>query len=245
MGMGLALLLALSAAQTTVGQVSEDAGVRATISLYLEGQATGNPDYYRQAFHPDARLHGVRDGKPEQVLVDSLKDKAPGKRAAAGAALVRAGVAGHKEAVAKLLEDPEAIVRLRVSLALVEGKQKNAIPALIGTFGKLNPDQLWRAEELMIRPPLTLLRKRSSLGTIDGATRAKRGLDAMRWTLRLNQLPGSAGTARACQNANRRRFLPASREEPPPERWSGTGRPRSRPCRRACRRQPPSRACRR
>lgn len=64
--MGSAVLLALSALQPASAPTLDEAGVRDTISLYLQGQATGNPDYYRQAFHPDARLNGVRDGKPEQ-----------------------------------------------------------------------------------------------------------------------------------------------------------------------------------
>ena len=66
MSIGTALLLALSAMQPTSAPTLDEVGVRDTISLYLKGQATGNPDYYRQAFHPDARLNGVRDGKPEQ-----------------------------------------------------------------------------------------------------------------------------------------------------------------------------------
>ena len=64
--MGAVLLLALGAMQPLSAPTGDEVGVRDTISLYLNGQATGNPDYYRQAFHPDARLNGVRDGKPEQ-----------------------------------------------------------------------------------------------------------------------------------------------------------------------------------
>ena len=61
-----ALLLALSAMQPPPAPTAGETGVRETLSIYLQGQATGNADYYRQAFHPDARLNGVRDGKPEQ-----------------------------------------------------------------------------------------------------------------------------------------------------------------------------------
>ena len=126
MGMGLALLLALGAAQTTVGQVSEDAGVRATISLYLEGQATGNPDYYRQAFHPDARLHGVRDGKPEQrTLAEYLAiqsgrpatDESQRKRTVSNVV-----VTGDAAVATIVLDYPRALTTDHMSLIRADGR---------------------------------------------------------------------------------------------------------------------------
>jgi hypothetical protein len=39
------------------------AGVRAALQHYLNGHATGSQDEMRQAFHPDARMTFVRDGK--------------------------------------------------------------------------------------------------------------------------------------------------------------------------------------
>lgn len=42
---------------------ADEAGVRAALQHYLNGHATGSQDEMRQAFHPDARMTFVRDGK--------------------------------------------------------------------------------------------------------------------------------------------------------------------------------------
>jgi putative lumazine-binding protein len=42
---------------------ADEAGVRAALQHYLSGHATGSQDEMRQAFHPDARMTFVRDGK--------------------------------------------------------------------------------------------------------------------------------------------------------------------------------------
>lgn len=69
MGLGLALLIALGASQGMPAVEADEAGVRAAVSLYLQGQATGDAEFYRKVFHPEARLNGVRDGKPEQRTI--------------------------------------------------------------------------------------------------------------------------------------------------------------------------------
>ncbi len=56
--MALALVLGAAAAVR-----AEDAGARAPLELYLKGHATGDGDYYRRAFHADAKIQGIRDGK--------------------------------------------------------------------------------------------------------------------------------------------------------------------------------------
>jgi putative lumazine-binding protein len=43
--------------------VDDEAGVRAALQHYLNGHATGSQEEMRQAFHPDARMTFVRDGK--------------------------------------------------------------------------------------------------------------------------------------------------------------------------------------
>jgi hypothetical protein len=93
----------------------------------------------------------LRDGQPGKVLVDAVADKAAVRRAAAGEALVRAGLAAKVPAVRKLLQDPETAVRLRVGLALAFAKDKEAFPVLIDLFAQLPPDQLWAAEDLLCR----------------------------------------------------------------------------------------------
>ncbi len=94
----------------------------------------------------------VRDGKPEPAVVAALTDKAAIKRGAAGAALVTAHATGELPAVRALLRDREPAVQLRVALALVtEQKEKAPVAQLIAAMEHLPPEQLWAAEELLIR----------------------------------------------------------------------------------------------
>jgi hypothetical protein len=94
----------------------------------------------------------LRNGKPEAVIVQSLKDKHPVKRGAAAEALARAKVASQVPALRELLKDANPSVRLRIAMALVEfQKEKDAVPVLIETLGHLPPEQLWPAEEILVR----------------------------------------------------------------------------------------------
>jgi hypothetical protein len=91
----------------------------------------------------------VRDGKPDTAVVAALADKSPARRAAAGVALCRAGVAAHKKAVRKLLEDKDPTVRLHVALALARAKDKDAVPVLIELLALLPPEQIGPAEDYL------------------------------------------------------------------------------------------------
>jgi hypothetical protein len=61
-GIGTAALVLLAAA-AGAQQGGDDAAVRKPLELYLKGHETGNGDFWRQAFHPSARIEGIRDGK--------------------------------------------------------------------------------------------------------------------------------------------------------------------------------------
>jgi hypothetical protein len=98
---------------------------------------------------PAVALHG---GKPDPAVLAALKDRLAIKRGAAGAALVKAGARNELPAVRALLDDPAPAVRLRVALALVrELRDKAAVARLIAVLEELPPEQLWPAEELLIR----------------------------------------------------------------------------------------------
>lgn len=112
----------------------------------------------------------VVDGKVEPAVIKALSDKSSAiKRGAAAEALVRAKADAEMPAVRALLKDADPLVRLRTSMALVRRRDKEVVPVLIELLGELNSDQLWPAEEVLIRlagekaPPV-------SLGT-DPATR--------------------------------------------------------------------------
>jgi hypothetical protein len=104
----------------------------------------------------------VVDGKVDPLLVKTLADKSPVKRGAAAEALVRGKADTELGAVRGLLKDSDAQVRLRVAMALVPRREKEVVPTLIDLLGELNPDQLWPAEEVLIRlagdkaPPVSL-----------------------------------------------------------------------------------------
>ena len=48
-------------AQPAVSQ--EEAAARVPLENYLQGHATGDAEYFKKAFHPEARLFWYRDGK--------------------------------------------------------------------------------------------------------------------------------------------------------------------------------------
>jgi HEAT repeat protein len=89
------------------------------------------------------------NGRAESGLVKALVDPLGIRRAAAAEALCRAGLGEQHEAVRRLLQDPEPLVRLRTALALAAAKDKQAIPVLIALLSELPSDQRWPAEEYL------------------------------------------------------------------------------------------------
>ena len=71
--------------------------------------------------------------------------------AAAGEALARAGIGEQRQPARKLLQDPDAMVRLRVGLALADGKEKEAIPVLIALLTECPAEHAWQVEDAMCR----------------------------------------------------------------------------------------------
>lgn len=92
-----------------------------------------------------------REPSSEKLLVEALEDKQPARRVVAAEALLRAGVDPKRPSLRKLLQDSDLVVRLRLALALVEAKDKDALPALIALLDKVPREHAWRAEELLCR----------------------------------------------------------------------------------------------
>ena len=44
-------------------QDKEEAAVRQTLDYYLQGHATGNGEFFKKAFHPEAKLFWIREGQ--------------------------------------------------------------------------------------------------------------------------------------------------------------------------------------
>ncbi|MBI1913788.1 MAG: PQQ-binding-like beta-propeller repeat protein, partial [Planctomycetes bacterium] len=91
----------------------------------------------------------IRDGKTDVSIVKALADPLPERRAAAGIALCQPAAKAHRDAVLKLLDDPDSEVRRNVAMALVDLGEKKALPALIGLLGDLPPEEAWPIADLL------------------------------------------------------------------------------------------------
>lgn len=90
-----------------------------------------------------------RDGKPDPAMVQALTDKVGVRRAAAAEALCRSGGDEQRPLIRKLLEDPEAAVKLRVAIALIAARDRQAVPVLIGLLSELPPELGIQAESCL------------------------------------------------------------------------------------------------
>ena len=63
-------------------QTSDEAGVRAALTHYLQGHATGDASHMRKAFLPTAHIEGLRDGKFISMTLDEYCSRFSGKPAA-------------------------------------------------------------------------------------------------------------------------------------------------------------------
>lgn len=108
---------------------SDEAGVRAALNHYLQGHATGDPEEFRKAFHPEARLLFMRDGKFQIVPVaDFIARAATGKPAADEAERRRAidsiDISGDAATARLTLDYPEVKFVDYMTLLKVDGEWK-------------------------------------------------------------------------------------------------------------------------
>jgi Putative lumazine-binding len=66
---------------TSQAQSAEEAAARVPLENYLKGHATGDPDYIRKAFHPEAKVFSFRDGKINQLTLAEFAARFTGKPA--------------------------------------------------------------------------------------------------------------------------------------------------------------------
>lgn len=60
---------------------SEIAGARVPLENYIQGHVTGNGDFMRKAFHPEARVMAFRDGKMMNLTSEEFASRFTGKPA--------------------------------------------------------------------------------------------------------------------------------------------------------------------
>jgi Putative lumazine-binding len=66
---------------TSLAQSSEEAAARVPLENYLKGHATGDSEYIRKAFHPEAKVFSFRDGKINQLTLAEFAALFTGKPA--------------------------------------------------------------------------------------------------------------------------------------------------------------------
>lgn len=94
---------------------------------------------------------GVHDPQDRETLLRAIHEKHPHQRAAAAIVLVHHLPADQHEAILAVLQDPVPTVRLQVALALLNAKNKQALPVLIDLLSELPASESWQAEEALIR----------------------------------------------------------------------------------------------
>jgi putative lumazine-binding protein len=111
-----------------LAQDGEDALIRETIQHYFQGHATGNGEYFRKAFHPDAKLFFIRDGKLTQWTSEEYIGRASGKPAADEAQRKRRidsiDVSGNAAIVRVTLDYPSVVFTDYMSMLKIDGQWK-------------------------------------------------------------------------------------------------------------------------
>jgi HEAT repeat protein len=98
-----------------------------------------------------AQLALDKDGKPEPALLRAMSDKHAVKRWAAAGALARASNnKEHRTTVRKVLEDADPGVRRHVAMALLEAKDRDAVPALIALLSGKSRGDAAAAEDVLV-----------------------------------------------------------------------------------------------
>ncbi|MFO0926733.1 MAG: HEAT repeat domain-containing protein [Gemmataceae bacterium] len=91
------------------------------------------------------------DGKPHPALFKAVTDKAAVRRAAAGQALATGPLAEQMPVLRKLLDDPDATVRLKTALALAAAREPEAVPTLIALVRDMPAEGSAMAEDYLIK----------------------------------------------------------------------------------------------
>ncbi len=111
-------------------------------------------DYVVEEINRALALLTVGKAKVDPEILAGLEDKSPTIRQGAGQALVAAEVKKYYPRVRKLLQDPDWKVRVKVAMAFLSSKQKDAsdvLPVLIKALEHLDPEDLWEAEAALVQ----------------------------------------------------------------------------------------------
>lgn len=109
-------------------QSPETEAVKIPIENYFKAQATGDPEYIKKAFHPEAKLFFVRDGKFSQLTLVEFTGRFTGKPAPDEAQRKRRidsiDITGNAAVVKVVLEYPTVTFTDYMSMLKIEGEWK-------------------------------------------------------------------------------------------------------------------------
>src|SRR5215211_5181954 len=107
---------------------TETAAARIPLEHYINAHATGNPDYIRKAFFPDAKIMAFRDGRLLNLSVEEFASRFGGKPAADESRRKRRidslDITGNAGVARIILDYPVAILTDYMSLLKVDGEWK-------------------------------------------------------------------------------------------------------------------------
>ena len=105
-----------------------EAAARVPLESYISAHATGNPDYIRKAFFPDAKIMAYRDGKLLNLSVEEFASRFSGKPAADESQRKRRidslDITGNAGVARIVLDYPDATLTDYMSLLKVNGEWK-------------------------------------------------------------------------------------------------------------------------
>ena len=125
----ISVLIAISTILFHVrAQNAEQAAVRQPLENYIRGHETGQGEFFRKAFHPDAKLFAIRDGKYWQLTSEEYIARAAGKPAADEAQRKRTiesvDVTGNAGVAKIVLDYPQVKFTDYMSLLKIDGEWK-------------------------------------------------------------------------------------------------------------------------
>ena len=107
---------------------AEAAAARIPLENYINAHATGNPDYIRKAFFPEAKIMAFRDGKLLNLSVEEFASRFSGKPAADESQRKRRidslNITGNAGVARIVLDYPDTTLTDYMSLLKVDGEWK-------------------------------------------------------------------------------------------------------------------------
>jgi hypothetical protein len=121
-------LLFLGTKELHAAGEAEAAAARIPLENYINAHATGNPDYIRKAFFPDAKIMAFRDGRLLNLSVEEFASRFSGKPAADESQRKRRNdsldITGNAGIARIVLDYPDATLTDYMSLLKVDGEWK-------------------------------------------------------------------------------------------------------------------------